>query len=135
MARLDGRMIRLELDGNYLLGVTDSSFERSVDMIDITNYESNSNKEFLPGERGSTISATFTLDSTLSNVGFDDIVDGVEAGTLYAFVYGDSTASTGTVITGSCYISAYTLNGSKNDVATVDATLQVTGAIVRDTAS
>lgn len=134
MARIDGRVIRLEIGGNFLLGVTTSNIDLSTDMIDITNYESNRNKEYLSGEKGATISASFTFDSAVSSVGFSDLVNTWNAGTSVAFVYGDSTAG-GDVLTGNAFISSLSLTGDKNSVSTADVTLTTTGAITLDIAS
>ena len=134
MARLDGRAIRLEIGGNFLLGVTSSNMDLSADMIDITNYESDRNKEYLSGEKGATISATFTFDSAVSNVGFADLFGTYDGGTSVAFVYGDSTAG-GDVLTGNAFISSLSLAGDKNSVSTCDVTLTTTGPIVLDVAS
>ena len=66
--------------------------------------------------------------------GFGDIFDAWEGGTSTAYVYGH--ASTGSeVLTGSCLVSTLDWDGPKNEVSTCTATLQITGAIVRDVAS
>lgn len=134
MARLDGRFIRLEIGGNFLKGVVSSNMDLTTDMIDITNYESNRNKEFLSGEKSATISASFTFDSAVSTVGFSDLVNTWNAGTSVAFVYGDGNAG-GNVLTGNAFISSLSLAGDKNSVSTADVTLTTTGAITLDVAS
>ena len=135
MAKIDGRFIRLEFgSGTFLKGVTTSNISLSADMIDSTAYESNRFKDYLSGEKGGTISATFLFDPDLSSAGFSDIFDALEGGTSTPFVYGH--ASTGSeVITGSCLVSALDWDGPKNEVSSCTATLQITGAIVRDVAS
>ena len=67
MAKIDGRFIRLEFGaGTFLKGVTTSNVSLSADMIDATNYESNGSKDYLAGEKGGTISATFLFDPDVS---------------------------------------------------------------------
>jgi len=135
MAKIDGRFIRLEFGaGTFLKGVTTSNVSLSADMIDATNYESNGSKDYSAGEKGGTISATFLFDPDVSSANFGDIFDAWEGGTSTAYVYGH--ASTGSeVLTGSCLVSTLDWDGPKNEVSTCTATLQITGAIVRDVAS
>lgn len=129
MARQDGRFIRLEFDGNFLKGVTSTSIDLAADMIDITNYESDANKEYLSGEKGGTINATFTFDSTVSSANFQDVFTAYDGGTSVPFVYGDVTTSSGVLLSGNVLVSSLNWTGDKNGVSTCDATLTITGAV------
>lgn len=134
MARLDGRFVRLQFDSNFVKGVVTSSIDLTADMIDITNYESDANKEFLSGEKSATINVDFTFDSAVSSANFSDLFNAFNNGTLTAFVYGDSNSG-GDVLTGNCYVSSLNLTGDKNTVGTCNATLTTSGAITLDIAS
>jgi predicted secreted protein len=134
MAQKDGRVIRLEINSNFLKGVTTSALSLTADMIDVTNYESNKSKEYLSGEQTATITATFTFDPTVSSANFSDVFNAWKVGTLTAFVYGDATTGS-EVITGNCLVSALNWNGPKNEVSTCDVTLQTSGPISIDIAS
>ena len=134
MAQKDGRVIRLEINSNFLKGVTTSALSLTADMIDVTNYESTKSKEYLPGEQTGTITATFTFDPDVSSANFADVFNAWKAGTELPFVYGDATAASD-VITGNCLVSSLNWNGPKNEVSTCDATLQITGPVALDIAS
>ena len=134
MAKKDGRFIRLDFGGDFLKGVTTSSLSAAADMIDVTNYESNQFKDYLSGEKGGTITATFLFDPDVSSANFGDIWDAMINGTSTAFVYGN--AETGSeVITGSCLVSDVTWDGPKNEASSCSATLTITGQMIRDVAS
>ena len=133
MAQKDGRVIRLEINSNFLKGVTTSALSLTADMIDVTNYESNMSKEYLSGEQTGTITATFTFDPDASSANFSDLFDAWKAGTELPFSYGDSTRAYD--LKGDCLVSSINWNGPKNEVSTCDATLQITGEILLDTIS
>jgi predicted secreted protein len=134
VAKIDGRFIRLEFGtGTYIKGLTTSSFNGTADMIDATNYESDGWKDFLAGEKGGTITATFLFDDSVSSANTADVINAWLNGTTTAFVWGHHVTGSD-ILSGSCLISDLTWDGPKNEASSVNATLQITGEVTLDVA-
>jgi predicted secreted protein len=135
MAKIDGKFLRIEIDGATIVGsITDEiSFEK--DMIDATTKDSTDGaKEYLAGEVGGTFTATFAYDQDAASTSVDELWDSLYDGTIVAFIYGGVTAGD-LAFSGNAFVQSQTISGPKNELATVDVSFQITGPITRGTVS
>jgi len=135
MAKIDGKYLRIIIDGATIVGsVTDEiTFEK--DMIDATTKDSvDGAKEYIPGEVGGTFSATFAYDQAAASTSVDELWDNLYDGVSVVFEYG-GVVSGDLVFSGDAFVQSMTVNGPKNELATVDVAFQISGPITRETVS
>lgn len=128
MAKKNGTLILLKVEGNVIEALTTNSFESSADMLECTSKSSGRFKEFLPGEMGSTIPFEGRYDSapTGANEGFTSLIGYYKAGTNVDFILGGTTAAD-EIILGSGYFSDFTWDAPQNDISMFSGTIQVSG--------
>lgn len=135
MAVKNGTLIVLKLATEKVNGLVSNSIDFTRDMIDVTTKDSTGNaKEFIPGEKGATISCEGKWDEATSNYTLSELFAAFDAGTSLAFIFG-GLVNGDIIYEGNCYISAFNASAPKNGEATWSATLQVTGVVSASTAS
>lgn len=133
MAVKNGTLIVLKLATEKVNGLTSNGIDFARDMIDVTTKDSTGNaKEYIPGEKGATISAEGKWDEATSNYTLTELFAAFDAGTALAFVFG-GLVSGDITYSGSAYLSAFNATAPKNGEATWSATLQVTGVVTAGT--
>lgn len=136
MAKFNGTLILLKVEGEVIEALTTNSFESTTDMIECTSKSSGRFKEFIPGEMGSTLGfeGKYNDAPTGTNKGFADLIAYYQAGTKIDFIMGGTTA-TNEMIEGEAYISDLSWDAPQNDISTFTGTLQVTGTWALDVVS
>jgi len=131
MSKISGNLIFIEWDSANVVGLTDKSIDFSNDMIDVTNQQSSGGwKEYLPGERGATISFSGVYDESGAE-GATSLFADMKLGTEVAFKFGQDLATGGAMWTGNGLVSGITVNGPKNDAASYSGTIQVSGIVTQ----
>jgi len=125
MAKLDGRLIALQIEGVTLIGRTTSSLNFSADMLDATTADSNGYKEYESGENGGTASVGGLYDPDAAE-GFSEALGYLMAGTKLNIKWGE-TATGGTYWDCDAIISSVSINGDKNTLMAYTIDLQLTG--------
>lgn len=133
MGKIDGRTIALKIDSVVLAGRTSSSISFSADMLDKTTADSAGYKEYLSGEKGSTISVGALYDRDAAE-GMSEAIAYLMAGTELKLVYGE-TETGGKYFTCDGIISSVNFTGDKNTVANYTLDIQVTGEWTIETVS
>ena len=136
MAKKNGTLILLKVEGNVIEALTTNSFESTTDMIECTSKSSGRFKEFIPGEMGATISfeGKYNDAPTGANLGYADLIGYYVAGTKVDFIMGGTTASD-EIIEGEGYLSDITWDAPQNETSTFSGTIQVTGTWTLDIVS
>lgn len=133
MAVKSGTDIILKLATEIVNGTTSHGLDLVRDMIDVTTKDSTGNaKEYIPGEKGATISVEGKWDEAGSAYTLTEIITAWNNGTSLAFIFGDD-ASGAMIFTGSAYISNFSCSAPKNGEATWSLSLQVTGVVTQTT--
>lgn len=108
-----------------LVGLTDKSVSFESDMLETTDQQSSGGwKEFLPGEKGGTISFSGLYAEDASEGAVTMFAD-LTAGTLCDFKFGEATGRVHW--SGKGYIKSLEISGPKNDPMSYSGTIQVTG--------
>jgi hypothetical protein len=136
MAKMNGTLILLKVEGNVIEALTTNSFESSTDMIECTSKSSGRFKEFIPGEMGATISfeGKYNDTGTGANLTMADLMGYYTAGTKIDFVMGGTTASN-EIVEGEGYLSDITWDAPQNEITTFSGTIQVSGTWTLDVVS
>jgi len=136
MAKMNGTLILLKVEGNVIEALTTNSFESSTDMIECTSKSSGRFKEFIPGEMGATISfeGKYNDTGTGANLTMADLMGYYVAGTKVDFVMGGTTASN-EIVEGEGYLSDITWDAPQNEITTFSGTIQVSGTWALDVVS
>jgi len=131
MSKRDGKVIVVQVDGAVLTGLLTNDLNYDVDMFEVTTKDSNSHKEYQPGEDGGTIGFT-ALSDPEGDLSFYDVFAIAKAKTLVTVTWGELTAGA-KKMTASGYFKSLKEGASKNAAATFDGTIQLTGEIVPGT--
>lgn len=121
----------ITIDGTQFDEITSWSFDRSIEQIETTSFDSAGDKTYKPGDRDATISIE-ALWKADSSHGLKETLDDIEARTentilITSEVSGDDT------ISASGNVSSVSVSASKNSPATVSITFQVSGGITLGT--
>ncbi len=129
MAQNNGTRLKLLSDGTTLSDLIDVQMEVDGEMIEVTNKDSNSWAEFLPGKKTVTISGSCDTDST-STLSGDDLFTRIAAGTSCAIQF--YTALTGQVAyTMVGYYKKWSKKGGTEDRMVIEFQIQVTGQVTK----
>lgn len=128
MAKFNGTLILLKVEGEVIEALTSNSFESSTDMLECTSKSSGRFKEFIAGEIGSTLpfEGKYNDAPTGTNKGFADLIAYYRAGTKIDFLMG-GTATSNEIIEGECLIADMKWDAPQNGITMFSGTLQVTG--------
>lgn len=135
MAVIKGQDVYLRLASSTVNGITNTSFESSTNMIDVTTQDSLLDAEYLAGVR--TKNFTFEgKDDPADTYAYDELYAAQTAGTSVAFIIGNGVKTTGgRVIYGNCLISSLSLNNPYDSNAGFTCNCQVTGSATIATSS
>ena len=133
MANEDGTNILLYIAGNAVVGSVSQSMETVIDLIDITTKDSSGHKEFLAGEDTTTLSVEGKLDESDAYT-YEDLRLAAVTKAAVAFNFGGTTAGDETY-SGSCFITNVSQSAPKNAERTWSASMTVTGAVTKGSAS
>jgi len=103
MAKIDGKLIVLQLGGYTVVGQTTGSINFAADMLDATTKDSAGWKEFVAGEKNSNISVGGLYDPAAAT-GAEEIIAYLVAGNSLTWRFGQTTAGS-TYWTGSGLIT------------------------------
>lgn len=133
MAKFDGRLIALLIEDVKLVGRTTSSINMSADMLDATTADSAGYKEYIPGEKGATISVAGLYDPAAVE-GVSESVAYLKGGTQLTVKWG-GTEPGDTYWYAEAFISSVSITGDKNTVAGYSLEIQITGEWTEATVS
>lgn len=111
------------------------SFEPTTDTPEDTAMGDNA-RSYLPGLNDATLNVTFNADYTTGEVDATlwTVYSGAAAVAFVVKPNGAATSTSNPAYSGNCILQSYgSIDGSVGDVATVAATLQVTGDVARAT--
>lgn len=127
MSKVDGAKILMSVNGTNLVGLTDNSFDYSVDTFETTTKDSNMHKEYLAGEDGATVNFSGLYDTT-GSIGLKDLLDLAKAKTAIPIVHGYMVAG-GLICSGYGIINSVSWTNGKNEASGYSGTIQMTGEI------
>lgn len=127
MSKVDGARILMSVNGTNLVGLTDNSFDYSVDTFETTTKDSNMHKEYLAGEDGATVNFSGLYD-TSGSIGLKDLLDLAKAKTAIPIVHGYMVAG-GLICSGYGIINSVSWTNGKNEASGFSGTIQMTGEI------
>jgi TP901-1 family phage major tail protein len=134
MAHKVGRVVALSIGGSTFTGVTSDDIDFTRDMVDVTDKDSSGSwKEFLPGEKETTITFEALYDKS-GTYSLDQVFNAMNNGELVAWVYAGSEASQ-TSFSGSGYVDNVKWTNGKNDASGVSGSIKPTGVVTRSTTS
>lgn len=129
MAKIDGKLIVLQIGGYTVTGQTTGSINFSADMLDATTKDSAGWKEFVAGEKNATISVGGLYDPAAST-GAEEIIAYLFVGSALTWKFGQLTAGS-TYWEGSGLITSININGDKNTLSAYTVEIQNTGTPVQ----
>lgn len=131
MAVKNGSVILLKVGTAVFSGLTDNSFNYTVDTIDVTTKDSAGHKEYLAGEDDGDVSASALYDPSFT-YSLDDIFTAAKAKAAVTIVFGGTTAGD-EIITCSAIITNVSWGAPKNGASTVNASFKKTGDATKST--
>lgn len=132
MAKQNGTIIGVYVDGTKVAASTSATIDLTVDEIEITSKDSNGNMEILPGKKSGTISVDFLDDVGSSNYEFSDFF-ALHANRTLVSVRFSSQVSSAKYYIASAYLTSVNKAAPNEDVATGSATFRLTGKISEKT--
>jgi len=126
---LNGCAVTIKLGTNDIAGINSITFDPVADQLDVTDFDSACNREFIPGLRSATLTIAGDYEPTDTN-GQAVLVAASLAGTLLTSTTKPVFTVDGTNgFTADAYVSGFSLNTAVEGKATVTYTLQLTGAV------
>jgi len=126
---LKGCQTTIKLGTNNIAGLNSANFDAVLDQLDVTDFDSNCTREFIPGLSG----ATFTLSGDYKPTDINGqavLVDAWKNKTLLTGATQPAFLVDGTNGFGAdAYVSAMSVGSTPDGKVTVNFTLQCTGAI------
>lgn len=117
-----------------LIGLsTDYSFSFSKEAVEVTTFDSNGNKEFLPDQTEWTISGTcnWSIGTAGANeAGYDELMAAIKAETAAVAVVFQGSESGDFIETGTGFLTSLDGSGALGGAATFSYEIRGTGAIV-----
>lgn len=128
MAKKDGKTIFIQKGSTTIVGQISGELSMSSDEIDTTTKDStNGAKEFLPGETSGTVSVEGLYDPAAAE-GVSEAITALTAGTTFTFWIGSvATGEQGWEGTG--FFTELVLAAPKNEAATYNGTIRLTGEL------
>ena len=127
MAKKNGRVLVLKLDGYPIASETDVELSFDREMIDVTNKGSNSNRELIVGLKSWNVSVNALIDFQATHGGHT-FATALNNGTSMTALITDGTSGE-VEFTGTAYASGFSMNSTNEDVVTWSGTLEGTGAL------
>jgi len=125
MAKIDGKLIVLQLGGYTVVGQTTGSINFAADMLDATTKDSAGWKEFVAGEKNATISVGGLYDPAAAT-GAEEIIAYLFVGSSLTWKFGQLTAGS-TYWNGNGLIVSINIQGDKNTLSSYTVEIQNTG--------
>lgn len=129
MAKFNGSLIVLKVDGDTIIGLTSNNLDFTADEIETTDKFSTGRwKEFIQGEKGGTIAfeARYNDEEGATEVNFAKLFAAFNAGSEITVAFG-GTANGNQFIEADAFLTALSWTGPQNDVSGVTGTLRITG--------
>lgn len=126
---LSGNAVTIKLGTNAIAGINNIGFDTVLDQLDVTDFDSSGEREFIPGLSGATMSLGGDYEPTDTN-GQVVLVNAWKNKTLLT----SATAPTFTVngtngFSADAYVSAMNINPTVEGKVVISFTLQLTGTI------
>jgi len=126
---LNGCAVTIKLGTNDIAGINNITWDAVADMLDVTDFDSSCNREFLNGLRGTTmtISGDYEPGDTNGQVVLQNaFLNGTLLTTTAKPVY---TVDGTNGFTGDAYVSAFSINPTVEGKVVISVTLQITGTV------
>ncbi|MEM7298209.1 MAG: phage tail tube protein [Bacteroidota bacterium] len=121
----------ITIDGTQFDEIVSWNFDRQVEQIETTSFDSGGDKSFTPGDRSYTLSIE-ALWKADSSQGWKETFDDIEARIANAWLI--SSGVTGdTTLGGTGNASGLSIAASKNNPGNVSITIQGSGGITKST--
>ena len=129
MARINGTLVLLSLDGSPLAHIDSADWSSSLTLADVTNKDSAGFREFL--ENAGTLEASISVngfaDFVAASGNIKELADAIKARENVAFIFGP-TASGSVQFTGNCIFDGHEIGAPNEEGATFTGSAQVNGA-------
>lgn len=126
---LSGLNVTIKLGTNDIAGINSITFDPVLDQLDVTDFDSLGEREFIPGLSSGTITLAGDYEATDIN-GQKVLVDAWKAKTLLTTTTKPAFTVNGTNgFSADAFVSAFSINPTNEGKVTVSFTLQLTGAI------
>nr|BDD47702.1 hypothetical protein 4 [bacterium] len=126
MSKIKGTLIYLRFSSVDVVGLTEKTLSVDADMLECTDQQSSGGwREYLVGNKGGTINVSGIYDDSAANGNLSEFTK-LTDGTSVSFWFGEKTTGE-RYLSGTAYVSNYTVNGPLNDPASFSFTLTITG--------
>src|SRR6056297_1274229 len=135
MAYKAGKALKLKIGGTEVVGLRSKELNYEADMAEATTQDSEEDwKEYLPLQKGGTISADGLYNPDLTGVAFDALVEDLKAGTELTVYFG-GIENGDTYEEASAYINSVTWTGDYADIQNVSVEMTISGKPTTNTVS
>lgn len=126
---LSGLNVTIKLGTNDVAGINSITFDPVLDQLDVTDFDSVGEREFIPGLSSGTITLAGDYEPTDTN-GQKVLVDAWKAKTLLTTTTKPAFTVDGTNgFSADAFVSAFSINPTVEGKVIASYTLQLTGAI------
>jgi len=126
---LNGCGVTIKLGTNDIAGINNITFDPTLDQLDVTDFDSSCEREFIPGLSSGTITIAGDYEPTDTN-GQVVLVNAWKNKTLLTTTTKPAFTVDGTNgFSADAYVSSFSINPTVEGKVTVTYTLQLTGAI------
>jgi predicted secreted protein len=129
MAKMNGSLIVLSIDGDKIIGLTSNNLDFTADEIETTAKDSTGRwKEFIQGEKGGTIAfeARYDDQEGAGELNFGKLFAAFNTGAAFDVIFGESGAGN-SVISAEGFLTAISWAAPQNEAAGVTGTIRLTG--------
>lgn len=132
MAKKDGSLIVLQVDGDAILALTSNTIDFTADEIETTAKDSAGRwKEFIQGEKGGTISfeARYDDQEGADEVNFGKLFTAFDNGATIDVIFGEAGSSK-QIVEAEGFLTAISWTAPQNEASGVTGTIRLSGAAV-----
>lgn len=129
MAKFNGSVILLGVNGDTFVGLTSNNLDFTADEIETTDkFSSGRWKEFIQGEKGGTIAfeARYDDQEAAGEVNFTGLFAAFNSGDEIDVTFGGDQSGN-TFIEAKAFLTALSWSAPQNDVSGITGTLRITG--------
>jgi len=126
---LSGNAVTIKLGTNDVAGINSITFDPVLDQLDTTDFDSNGEREFIPGLSSATITLAGDYEPTDTN-GQTVLVNAWKNKTLLTTTTAPAFTVDGTNgFSADAYVASFSINPTVEGKVTVTYSLQLTGTI------
>jgi predicted secreted protein len=129
MAKKDGSLILLKVDGDVIVALTSNTIDFTADEIETTAKDSTGRwKEFIQGEKGGTVAfeARYDDQEGTGEVNFGKLFTAFDNGTVVDVIFGEAGSSK-QIVEAEGFLTAISWAAPQNEAAGVSGSIRLTG--------